>query len=316
MTSIIGHASILHFFESAAKNGRLSHAYCCVGPKRVGKRAVVEYFSSQWLGVLSTHLSVSPDFFLVARENDEKTGKMKKDISIEQIHRVRGFFSQRSFAGGYRIAVIDGAEHLSRSAANALLKTLEEPRDRAVLFVMTDDDARLPSTILSRCQHIHFFPVHHDTIASGLADRGCETPFAEEVARFSRGLPGLAISWIQDDAAYQAFLNEIARFQSLIGARFHDKLKTIEDFFGSPDDHIATRDGLGHILHLWSFFARDLIMAAINMEERMIHRFTCAAPASLSHLLSLEETIQHSKDLLQKNVHPRLLFEHILLRIP
>src|SRR3989344_4245673 len=101
-------------------------------------------------------LSTHPDFFLIEKRVDEKSGKTKRNIDIDQLRTLRSQLRQSPLLGSYRIAVIDGAELMSTAAANAVLKTLEEPRPRTVLFLLTTNGQQLPQTIHSRCQSVYF----------------------------------------------------------------------------------------------------------------------------------------------------------------
>ena len=160
MRDIIGHENILDFFEKVIQNDNLSHAYCFVGPNHVGKRAVAQQLAAQVLGLESSKLRISPDFSVVEQSINEKTEKLRKDISIDQVRVLIKHLQQSSFVkDGYKVAVIDQVDLLSLGAANALLKTLEEPRKKTLLFLVTASDEKLLPTIKSRCQVINFLPV-------------------------------------------------------------------------------------------------------------------------------------------------------------
>ena len=84
MSDIIGHEKILQFFDSVIANDNLSHAYCFVGPRSVGKKAVAKNLASRILNIDKDKLYTSPDFSFVERSINEKTGKTRKDITIDQ----------------------------------------------------------------------------------------------------------------------------------------------------------------------------------------------------------------------------------------
>ena len=88
MSDIIGHKRILQFFDSVIEHDNLSHAYCFTGPGSVGKRTVAKTLAAKILNVDLEKLNTSLDFSLVERAINEKTGKMRKDISIEQIRNL------------------------------------------------------------------------------------------------------------------------------------------------------------------------------------------------------------------------------------
>ncbi len=99
--------------------------------------------------VLGTERDVHPDWINI-RPVDES-----RQIRIEQIRELAQELSLTSHQGGYKVGVVSPADVLNRFAANALLKTLEEPPQRTVLMLVVTQPSRLPATILSRCQRVH-----------------------------------------------------------------------------------------------------------------------------------------------------------------
>ena len=93
-----------------------------------------------------------PDYHYVSFEPDEKTGKMRKSIIVDQIRKLAGKLSLKSHAGGYKVAVITPAGAMNINAANSLLKTLEEPSDNTVLILVSAQPGLLSPTLRSRCQ--------------------------------------------------------------------------------------------------------------------------------------------------------------------
>lgn len=291
---IIGHERVISFFEKVIERGALHHAYCFAGPEQVGKRTVAQAVAAELLKTEPARLLMRPDYIFVARGVDEKTGKHKKDIAIEQIRDLIGRLSQSSFErGGFKVAVIDDAEYLSAGAANALLKTLEEPGERTVIFLVVRDTTMLPETIISRCQVIRFTPI-------------------KEVMREARGLPGLAQKWKDAPDAYQEHLKEVERLISMIGKPFFEKMQSVEELFGDKTDHIHVREGLIGVLDIWHIMVRDALCRASGAKPLYEKGFT-ATPAQL---ISIEREITKAKELLGKNIHPRLLVEQIVLRLP
>ena len=182
MNEIIGHDKILNFFDRVMENGNLSHAYLFVGPDQVGKKTVAQEMGSKILKVSRDKLKTSPDYSFTTQLFDEKTGKTKKNIIIAQMRELRENLARRSYMGGYKIAIIDSADKMNIEAANALLKTLEEPSEKTILFLITDNDVALPATIRSRCQIIHFSLIPEELLKSIASD--------EENINLSQGRSG------------------------------------------------------------------------------------------------------------------------------
>ncbi len=163
----------------------MAHAYCFVGPNGVGKRAAARYLAAKLLKVKEEALNSHPDFYHAGRSEEEKTGKLKKDISIDQVRELSARLQNKPWLGGYQAAILEDAELLSASAGNALLKILEEPAAKSALFLIATDDGELLPTIRSRCQLIYFHMVETDKIAEALKKEGCPAKIAEEAAEAS-----------------------------------------------------------------------------------------------------------------------------------
>lgn len=301
MDGIIGHKEILAFFDKILQNGRLSHAYCFAGSESVGKRAVAEAISAKLLGVTRDKLKTQPDYLIVEQVFDEKKEKTKKDISVEQVRDLREYLSRRAYLSGYKIAMIDGAEKMSLEAANALLKTLEEPKEKTILFLLTEDEAGLPATILSRCQLIYFKPVASAELKNYLSEQNVASDRADEMVGLANGLPGKIVSWLTDKEKYDWYLSELKRFKSLEKKSFFEKIKIVEDLFGDKTDHIAARENLQEVLNIWLASVRESLKSSAWDQDRV---------------LSVEKSIQQAKTMLNQNIHPRLLIENILLSLP
>lgn len=311
MKHIIGHTSIIQFFESVIDAGAMHHAYCFVGREHVGKKTMAIELAAQLLQTTREKVVNHPDWIYIAQEKNEKTGKTKKNIDIDQIRTIKEHLSRRAAMGGYRIAVIDGAEKMNRNAGNALLKTLEEPGKQTVLFLLTTDEQQLLPTILSRSQRIFFAPVHEEILYNGLCETGVEESDAHLFARDAYGLPGKALLWAQHRETYDIYKKTISDFCSLFGKPLYEKMKTVEPLFGDKSDHIETRHYLYETLSVWQLVLRD-VLPSVGMNQ---------APAYLptvtkKQVLDIFAEIDKAKYYIQKNIHPKLLIEHILLRIP
>lgn len=289
------------FFDKILDNGNLSHAYCFVGPSRVGKKAVAEFIAGKLFGVVPEKLNTQSDYTVISQLFDEKTEKTKKDIIVDQMRDLRMVLSRRSQVGGWKVAVIEGAEKMNLEAANALLKTLEEPKEKTVLFLLTEDEKQLPETIVSRCQLIYFHPVQKDELKKIALEQGLDDSKAEEMALCANGLPGQIIRWLNSDEEYQTYLSEVKRFKSLFNAPFFEKIKKVEELFGDKTDHIATRENLQNILSIWLITVRESLKNHLWSPDRV---------------LSVEKSIQDARKMLDQNIHPRLLIENILLLLP
>jgi DNA polymerase-3 subunit delta' len=136
-----------------------------------------------------------PDLFVAERQFDDKKERLKSDIAVETVRDLTHFLNHTPSMGGWRVAIIDTADDLNRSSANALLKALEEPPPRTAIFVLSAAPGRLLATIRSRCRRIDLRPLPDETIAHFLEAEGAADGLdAQRIAHVAGGRPGYALS--------------------------------------------------------------------------------------------------------------------------
>ena len=179
--ALVGHEAAEREFEAAMARGRLHHAWLITGPEGVGKATLAFRFARRLLTTKGdANDKVNPvfrrvaqkthaDLLTVEREFDEKRKRQRSEIVVDDARDIAGFLRLTSAEGGWRVVVVDGAEHLNRNAANALLKVLEEPPQRAVLLLSCAAPGRLLPTIRSRCRRLRLLPLGEADMARALA---------------------------------------------------------------------------------------------------------------------------------------------------
>lgn len=309
----IGHKKVLDYFTILLDKKRIHHAYCFVGSKHVGKRHVALEIAKKLL--LVDDVFVSSDFIEIKREKNNKTNKTKKDISIDQIKRLRNFLSMTSASGGYKVAIISSAERMNIAASNALLKTLEEPTKNTVIILTVENDDILLPTILSRVHRVRFLPVDRQELQENLRPGYSKEKLFNNIMGWSRGLPGLAIRLLENQEERDEYLQEIERFNNFINKPFSDKLKAVNSMFGDKSDHIKQRQYIMFVLNIWQKIIRDIWETKLGKEP--VFNITADVSAFDDTLIvTLLKTIDVTKIQLKKNIHPRLSVEQILLLIP
>jgi DNA polymerase-3 subunit delta' len=193
-------------FEAACRRGRLHHAWLLVGPSGVGKASFAYRAARRLLGAEEDAAfgplgsspddpvcrliasQAHPDLLVVERSDD------KKVIPVEDARRLPEFFSKAPALGGHRVAIIDSVDDLNSNGANALLKTLEEPSAKGVLFLISHAPGRLLATIRSRCRVLSFRPWPTDAVMALLrtqTDLGDSE--IERLADMAHGSPGRSL---------------------------------------------------------------------------------------------------------------------------
>ena len=134
------------------------------------------------------------DLLTVERRYDDKRGKMKTEIAVDDVREVSAFMRRTSGEDGWRVAIIDGVEQMNASGHNALLKILEEPPKQALLLLVTETPGGLLPTIRSRCRKLLLRPLSESIIAGWLATNRPEIAEADRLARLSEGSIGRALA--------------------------------------------------------------------------------------------------------------------------
>lgn len=173
---LFGHAAAEAALLAAYCSARMPHAFLIVGAKGIGK-ATLAYRMARFvlahpdpsaaavrdatsLAVDASHpvarriaAQAQADLLVLERTPNDK-GVLRQQIAVDDVRRTAAFFGSTAGEGGFRIAIVDAVDELNRSSANALLKVLEEPPQRALLLLVCHSAARVPATLRSRCRTV------------------------------------------------------------------------------------------------------------------------------------------------------------------
>jgi DNA polymerase III subunit delta' len=214
-TDLIGQELALSRAARAIRGGKPPQGWLITGPPGIGK-ATFAYRIARYLLSYGAHdtgaedLSVPPNdpnaiqvlanshpgLMVLKRGINEKTGKLMNELPVSEVRRLAAFFGMTSGAGGWRVAIVDTADDMNNNAANALLKLLEEPPNRAMLILLANRPGQLLPTIRSRCQRLDLRPLDDMTVADALKAHLPEMDANERLslARLSGGSIGAALS--------------------------------------------------------------------------------------------------------------------------
>lgn len=309
-SDIIGHERVREAFSSMLKNNRLPHAFLFVGPEGVGKETVARCLLRNFLGgALETH----SDFLFVERIMDEKVKKMKSHISVDQIREVKEKLALTSFSGKKAVLILD-ADKMLPPAANALLKTLEEPRGDALIILLATHEAALLTTISSRCQIMRFHPVPTKIIASAMKKYVGTDSEAQRFARISFGSPGLAIRLARDAEYREQFLDSLEEGNQMIESDLPSRLKRIGSIL--PKDETNKSAAFDQHVSAWEQAMRDQLLASIGCHDLMTVSGTPVASSFPRLWLSALRAVQEARDAVSQNGNPQLCLEHAVIEIP
>lgn len=208
---LLGHTAAEATMAEAARAGRLHHAWLITGPDGIGKATLAFRFARRLLaGMPETNdLALDPahpvfrrvaasahaDLLTIALAYDDKRKRMKTQIAVDDVRRIGGFMALTPAEGGWRIAIVDGAESLNPASANALLKILEEPPQRAILLLVCSSPGSLLPTIRSRCRRLALSPLDDAAMARALATYlpNMDADQRSRLADLAEGSPGRAL---------------------------------------------------------------------------------------------------------------------------
>lgn len=220
-----GHGAAEAAFLEAFNSDRLHHAWLISGPQGIGKATLAWRLARFLLATPADDggmfappkpdtLDIAPDhpiarrvaalsepgLFLLRRPWDDKTKKLKSEITVDEARKLKGFFAMSVPGGGRRVVIIDAADQMNPSAANAVLKVLEEPPVRTTMLLVCHRPARLLPTIRSRCRPLRLSPLGAKDLGAALEDAESDLPAdVGALAELAAGAPGAAITLIEGE---------------------------------------------------------------------------------------------------------------------
>jgi DNA polymerase-3 subunit delta' len=311
------------FRQLTADPARMPHALLLHGPAGVGKRDLAIGLA-QWVlceaptadgacGVCDACnwfiQGNHPDFRQVEPQEEEiddsgkVTKKASKQISVESVRGITDFLGLTAHRGGWRAAVIHPAEYMNAAAANALLKTLEEPPPRVLLILVSHQPGRLLPTVISRCRRVAVSPPAREAALEWLRQAGMGSP--EAVLAEAGGAPLTALFYADPErrSRLEAFLDELARP-------------------GSMDPCALAQSQKDFLAESWGWLARwiyDLVAQRFAVGTRYFRHRTpaidhLARQADLIGLLDFQRELREAARWLRHPLNAQLLLESWLIR--
>ncbi|HET6419584.1 MAG TPA: DNA polymerase III subunit delta' [Geobacteraceae bacterium] len=312
-SDIKGQAAPVALLRRSLAAGKIAHAYIFEGIEGCGKKktalALVKAIfcgEAQVCGKCPACRKVDalqhPDLHMV-----EPDGAF---IKIDQIRELQRELSYRPFEAGKKVCVMEAAERLNPAAANAFLKTLEEPPGNALLILLTTNaDAVLP-TILSRCQRLSFSPLPSELVEECLGEAGVPAEAAKVAASLAGGSMKKALEISAEDILLKRgnLLEKIADLSQ----------KEISPLFSLAEELGSDRDAAMEALDLLTVFLRDvLLMQSGGMEPANSDLLPLlneeVARSTPEQTMGKIELVSRSRQALLRNVNPRLTMEVLFM---
>lgn len=321
MWDIIGQADTIATLEAAIATDKLPHALLLTGPAGVGKTKLARELAKALnctgdgppcqtcVHCRQIEGGSHPDVSIIERADG------KESVQIAQVRALREAAALRPYQGKWKVYIIAGAEVLTLQAADALLKTLEEPQPQVTMVLTAVEAESLPATVLSRCRVLPLQPVNDDVLRAALEQRGSETAEARQLARLARGNVGWALQAGKQPKIAAQRREMLERLGAVPDMDLDARLQLVESLTSDRKDRSSVRRQVELLLLL----ARDLLLVkgglpprtALDEQQEVLRRQ--AERLSISELSSYVQAIRRAMIRIDANVDPRLALEAALV---
>ena len=326
-SDIIGHAAPISWLQQAISSKHLAHAYLFVGEEAIGKKLtalrvaqtmccdqIQEGSNPDPCGICQPcyqiETRIHPDFLDIQPDAETQNPQIK----IDRVREIEHHVIYRPLMGTRKICLIDAADRMTLSAANALLKTLEEPPDHCLFLLVTSRPSLLLPTLVSRCLVVRFAPPSPGTVKNYLMEQK-DLPESEArlISFVSEGRLGEALHMDAKDT-----LTRRGQFLALLSPGFLDSLPNLLD---TAEALSKGGEALKNVSGFWPIL-RDLLLITQNCDSNHImypEDFetlqSLAKRTSASALLRLLDELQSLEQGLPRNLNLQLGFERFLIHL-
>jgi DNA polymerase III subunit delta' len=304
---ILGHKSIWRFLKNSAENKKISHAYLFFGPEKVGKKTValefIKFLNCECKNIKSRpcqecrscreiEKKSCPDLFFINPE--------KKEIQINQIKNLSWQMSMQRYNSNFKSAIIDDAHLMNQEAQNCLLKTLEEPKGQAVVFLITAFPELLLRTIVSRTERIRFSRVSKKEMEVFLKNKKSSEENNQKLIIASWGRPGEMMNFLANPQKLEEKEEKIKELETLIGSPLNKRFEYAKKISQDPGQ-------LKEILNIWLEYFRNNLFSLIGKTDEKKSFF------KLKKIINLIQDINFL--LSRTEINPVLAVENLLMEL-
>lgn len=337
---IFGHGKVREKIISSFAAGRFHQGWIFAGPKGIGKATLAYQVAGFLLTrpeadgpglfgdspvhempdydhpvLIRMRAGSEPGLFILKRPVDEKTGRLKSVISVEEVRKLRNFFGLSAGGNGRRVVIVDAADELNTAAANALLKVLEEPPEMATLILVAHQPSALLPTIRSRCRVETLSPLTDADLERAITQAAPDLAPTREALILGAGSVGATLSLGLQNGAdiYQSIVNLMSGMPSF------DRSKSLTLSNVSKPDDIAL---LTNMLEVFlsrmarSVFSRGGVVQQAASGESEVFARLCPTPKAAQAWAEVQlSTLQDLRRGQSVNLDPSALILDTLFKI-
>ena len=319
---IIGHEGVVELLRNFLGKGSVPHALLLTGPRGMGKSTIAEKWAAA-VNCLADDPTARPcgrcrscALHASGRHPDLlHLRPVKGAWRIDQVRDLERNLMLSPVEGRYRVAILEDFDLATPAAANALLKTLEEPAPHALIVLTATEESNLLPTIISRCQVLRLRPVPEETLVRGLVFHGIDEGRARLYARISGGRPGLALRMHEDPellARRGAFWRDLLE---ALRSNYADRMLYAGRLAENPT-------ALSEWFDYWIGWWRDVTLIQEGAPQSVVSMDLEADLEDIARKIPDGEAVDYLKRLWRgfsmwnSNVNLKLLLEDLLLQMP
>ncbi len=321
---LIGHEWAVTLLRRHLATDNLRHAYLFTGPQGIGRRTLALRLAQaavctqpvspgqpcgQCRDCRQMAAAQHPDLSLVQAE------RLGGTLRVDQVRAVRRSLNLKPYQSRYRVVLFLRFEEAHPGAANALLKTLEEAPEYALLLLTASAAEALLPTIVSRCEVLRLHPVPRERIRQALRRRGADDAQADLLSSLAAGRPGRAFHLLAHPESLSFRREQMDQVLRLIPASRTERFQAAQAL-------ARQRESLRRSLLLWLSFWRDVMLQTGDPQLPLTNVdyqqpiATTAAALTFQQAAALVRRHEAALQALDQNANPRLLTEALLLDWP
>ncbi|OMP66854.1 DNA polymerase III subunit delta' [Domibacillus epiphyticus] len=314
---------VMRMIENSILKDRVAHAYLLEGDPGTGKKEIAFLFAKSLFCLEPVNRLIPCDSCVNCRRighgNHPDLHVIEPDglsIKKEQIYHLQQEFTKTAVESSRKIYIVNHADKMTASAANSLLKFLEEPASDTVAFLLTEQSSRMLPTILSRCQHLSFRPIDAGQLKDRLIQENVPIPIASLASKMTNHLDE-ALEFSGDEWFAQARLIVLKLYEVIGQGGLTAIVQLSEDFHS----HFKEKQQVSLALDLFVLIHRDLLSIMTGEEhglafpDRLASFRQDALHLSAEALADRLACILEAKRRLNSNMNQQLLMEQLLLKL-